>query len=125
MRAHHAGLAPLAEKMNAAKAAPDTSKAKDKQVTPMRPDQPRPTLVHPTHRMRLRSLSPRRSLFPPAGRKESRSRRPKRAEVTGRPTQGSISSIADTIGAEPGRANARAAKGRSELKAEVEKVPAA
>ncbi|WP_443048317.1 hypothetical protein [Streptomyces sp. NBC_00053] len=35
-----------------------------------------------------------------------------------------ISSVADTIGAELGRAKARIAKGRAELKAEVDKLPA-
>ncbi|MER8158887.1 hypothetical protein [Streptomyces sp. NPDC094472] len=38
--------------------------------------------------------------------------------------QGVISSIADTIGTELGRAKARIAKGRAELKAEVDKLPA-
>ncbi|MFE1198211.1 hypothetical protein ACFW6E_36630 [Streptomyces olivaceoviridis] len=38
--------------------------------------------------------------------------------------QGVISSIADTIGAELGKAKARIAKGRAELKAEVDKLPA-
>ncbi|MCN9241157.1 hypothetical protein NGF19_10195 [Streptomyces sp. RY43-2] len=38
--------------------------------------------------------------------------------------QGVISSIADTIGTELGKAKARIAKGRSELKAEVDKLPA-
>ncbi|SCK41836.1 hypothetical protein H181DRAFT_03639 [Streptomyces sp. WMMB 714] len=37
--------------------------------------------------------------------------------------QGVISSIADTIGAELGKAKARIKKGRSELKAEVDKLP--
>ncbi|AGP52672.1 hypothetical protein M271_05225 [Streptomyces rapamycinicus NRRL 5491] len=38
--------------------------------------------------------------------------------------QGVISSIADTIGTELGKAKARIAKGRGELKAEVDKLPA-
>ncbi|MFF5550860.1 hypothetical protein [Streptomyces olivaceoviridis] len=38
--------------------------------------------------------------------------------------QGVISSIADTIGAELGKAKARIAKGRAELRAEVDKLPA-
>ncbi|ALO92072.1 hypothetical protein SHL15_0886 [Streptomyces hygroscopicus subsp. limoneus] len=38
--------------------------------------------------------------------------------------QGVISSVADTIGAELGKAKARIAKGRAELKAEVDKLPA-
>ncbi|MFB7209545.1 hypothetical protein [Streptomyces sp. NPDC056255] len=38
--------------------------------------------------------------------------------------QGVISSVADIIGAELGRAKARIAKGRAELKAEVDKLPA-
>ncbi|MEV5987444.1 hypothetical protein AB0L85_20910 [Streptomyces sp. NPDC052051] len=38
--------------------------------------------------------------------------------------QGVISSIADTIGTELGKAKARIAKGRSDLKAEVDKLPA-
>nr|WP_307818945.1 HPC2 multi-domain protein [Streptomyces sabulosicollis] len=38
--------------------------------------------------------------------------------------QGVISSIADTIGTELGKAKARIAKGRAELKAEVDKLPA-
>ncbi|WP_313906038.1 hypothetical protein [Streptomyces malaysiensis] len=38
--------------------------------------------------------------------------------------QGVISSIADTIGTELGKAKTRIAKGRAELKAEVEKLPA-
>ncbi|MFC4496785.1 hypothetical protein ACFPA8_21875 [Streptomyces ovatisporus] len=40
-----------------------------------------------------------------------------------RKMQGVISSIADTIGAELGKAKARIRKGRSELKAEVDKLP--